>query len=157
MEYVRRELAGTLKRALEVVPVVVLTGMRQVGKSTVLVNEEAFYSRPYFTLDDYANMRAARENPAAFLGTAEGMTIREAKRIRETFLAAKGRRTENAGRPVPQRPSFSRLDSMCASMPSAACAASVSRRITPPVTSAQSSVSSLTRFGPPVTVGTGLT
>ncbi|NPV59410.1 MAG: ATP-binding protein [Actinobacteria bacterium] len=89
MEYVHRELAGTLERALEVMPVVVLTGMRQVGKSTMLVNEEAFRSRPYFTLDDYANMKAARENPAAFLDTAEGMIIDEAQRVREIFLAVK--------------------------------------------------------------------
>ena len=54
-------------------------------------------------------------------------------------------------------PSFSRFASMCARIPSAASTASVSTWSTPPVMPGRSCVRSLTRSGPPVTVGTGLT
>ncbi len=89
MDYIPRELAATLDRALGVMPVVVLTGMRQVGKSTMLRNEAAFRSRSYVSLDDYATMRSMQENPGAVLDTEDELTIDEAQRVREVFQELK--------------------------------------------------------------------
>lgn len=39
MTYVPRELRNIVQKALKEMPVVVITGMRQTGKSTFLLNE----------------------------------------------------------------------------------------------------------------------
>lgn len=64
--YISRALEEPLKEALDQFPVVVLTGARQVGKSTLLtrVLEK---SHLYVTLDDPLLRRLAREDPSLFL------------------------------------------------------------------------------------------
>ena len=51
----KRWLAAQLEAALKVLPVAVVTGARQTGKTTLARNIDA--QRPYFTLDDIAITR----------------------------------------------------------------------------------------------------
>jgi len=61
-----------LQQAVQDHSVVVLTGARQVGKSTLLLNEEPFKNWRYLSLDDFDTLRQARQNPAAlWAGTYE--------------------------------------------------------------------------------------
>lgn len=84
-----RDLTSSLIAALDDLPVVVLTGMRQTGKSTLLQSERAFAHRRYLTLDDFALLQAVRADPDAFLDTPEPLTIDEAQRAPELFVAVK--------------------------------------------------------------------
>lgn len=73
--YLSRELSPLLHRALESMPVVVLTGMRQVGKTTLLKNDPELSQFRYFTMDDPATRQAARGAPQALLESAQGPQI----------------------------------------------------------------------------------
>lgn len=64
MEYIKRHAAGTLKEMLAQFKVVLVTGPRQVGKSTLLKNELPEYE--YVTLDDISELEVAKESPALF-------------------------------------------------------------------------------------------
>ena len=52
--YRPREISKVLNEALENMPVVVLSGMRQAGKSTLLLNQAELRSRRYMTFDDFS-------------------------------------------------------------------------------------------------------
>ena len=52
-EYRKREISKTLIDALDNMPVVVLSGMRQTGKSTLLLNEPRLKNRRYLNFDDF--------------------------------------------------------------------------------------------------------
>lgn len=83
-----REITRRLLRALRQVPVVVLSGLRQAGKSTLLQSEPALAEgRSYRTLDDFATLAAARSNPEALLEDAA--ILDEAQRCPELLLAVK--------------------------------------------------------------------
>jgi predicted AAA+ superfamily ATPase len=88
-KYIRRELAALVKQALETLPVVVVTGLRQAGKTTFLQRETAFRGRRYLTLDDFATLEAARLDPETLIGQDEPVTIDEAQRCPELLLAIK--------------------------------------------------------------------
>lgn len=87
--YRGRDLAATLVRALDDMPVVVVTGMRQTGKTTLLRSEPGLRGRRYVTLDDFAQLEAARSSPEAFLDGDEPLTIDEAQRAPELLVAIK--------------------------------------------------------------------
>lgn len=70
-------------------PAVVLTGMRQAGKSTLLCKDPRFKHRRYVTLDDFAQLQAARNDPESFLESADPLTIDEAQRCPELLVAVK--------------------------------------------------------------------
>jgi predicted AAA+ superfamily ATPase len=89
MTYRRREIAGALRHALENMPVVVLTGLRQVGKSTLLQEEPYLARRRYWNLDDFAHLEAARRDPEALLGGEEPVTVDEAQRCPELLSVVK--------------------------------------------------------------------
>ena len=85
-DYLPRELMPRLLRALQHLPVVVLSGLRQTGKSTLLQQEpELTHSRVYRTLDDFATLAAARANPEALL--AEDAIFDEVQRCPELLLS----------------------------------------------------------------------
>ena len=66
--YLPREMAARLERASRSLPVIVLSGMRQTGKSTLLQHERGLTKgRTYKTLDDFATLAASRANPEALL------------------------------------------------------------------------------------------
>lgn len=90
-EYKKREINALLARALKTLPVVVLTGMRQTGKTTLLREEPAFRDRRYYSLDDFATLEAARSNPEEIVSSAEPVTIDEIQRCPELLVAIKRR------------------------------------------------------------------
>lgn len=81
-------------------PVVVLTGMRQVGKSTLLQTEKTLQGRRFLTLDDYTYLQTAKDNPDALLADDTDVTIDEAQRCPELLIAVKKNvdRKKKAGR-----------------------------------------------------------
>ena len=87
--YRPRELSPLLQQALQTLPVVVVTGLRQAGKTTFLQQDERFQARRYFTLDDYATLGAARLEPEALIGGDEPVTIDEVQRSPDLLLAIK--------------------------------------------------------------------
>ncbi len=69
-------------------PVVVLSGLRQTGKSTLLQREKSIaVARSYRTLDDFAVLAAARTNPESLL--EDTVTLDEVQRCPELLLAIK--------------------------------------------------------------------
>jgi predicted AAA+ superfamily ATPase len=87
-DYLPREIAPRLERALRQLPVVVLSGLRQSGKSTLLANEPALArGHDYRTLDDFATLAAARANPESLL--ARPVILDEVQRCPELLVAIK--------------------------------------------------------------------
>lgn len=74
-KYVHRKLEKELKAAVREFPVVVLTGPRQTGKSTLLQN--TFPKYHYVTLDDPLTRKLAHDDPYLFLSRAKKMVIDE--------------------------------------------------------------------------------
>lgn len=87
--YVPRWLADHLRAAIRDHPVVVLTGARQVGKSTLLRNEEPFASWRFRTLDDYDTLRQAEEDPQGLWAGAEQVVLDEVQRAPRLLSAVK--------------------------------------------------------------------
>jgi uncharacterized protein len=89
MTYLPREITHQIVRALDAMPVVAITGMRQTGKSTFLREQPELKGRKYISLDDFAYLAAAKENPDQFVATDEALIIDEAQRCPELFVAIK--------------------------------------------------------------------
>ena len=100
--YLPRALEATLRARLATFPVVVVTGARQTGKST-LARELEGDARTYLTLDDYGVLDQARRAPEALLTrgvpapvSSDGlstatrpMTLDEIQRAPDILLAIK--------------------------------------------------------------------
>jgi uncharacterized protein len=84
-----RDIVPALTAALADLPVVVLTGMRQTGKSTLLMKTRSLSGRRYATLDDFAQLEAARSDPEAFLAGDDPLTVDEVQRAPELLVAVK--------------------------------------------------------------------
>ena len=85
-----RALAATLRRDLEVYPVVALMGARQVGKSTLGREIAEERGMAFRTLDDRDVLADATQNPEGFLDDLNGSGfIDEAQRAPALFLALK--------------------------------------------------------------------
>jgi predicted AAA+ superfamily ATPase len=89
MAVLPRAASSLLSHALRAMRVVVVTGPRQAGKSTFVENHPALKDRPYFSLDEGAVLRRARENPSAFVRTETRMIIDEVQREPDLILAIK--------------------------------------------------------------------
>lgn len=89
MRYRPRALAGRIREALEDLPVVIVTGLRQTGKSTLLLRDPRLARRRYVSLDDFAQLEAARRNPEAFARQSGPLTVDEAQRCSELLSAIK--------------------------------------------------------------------
>ena len=87
--YKFREITNTLKESLENMPVVVLSGMRRTGKSTLLLNQPQFKKRRYISFDDFNTLEAARSNPEELLSGNEPITIDEAQKHPEILNVIK--------------------------------------------------------------------
>jgi uncharacterized protein len=88
-DYHPRELSRLVRDALDSLPVVVVTGLRQAGKTTFLQNDAALRGRRYLTLDDFATVEAARREPEALVAGEEPVTIDEVQRCPELLPAIK--------------------------------------------------------------------
>jgi predicted AAA+ superfamily ATPase len=87
--YLERELTSTVLSAIGEMPVVVITGMRQTGKTTFLQRQPEFEKRRYVTFDDFPQREAARSDPEGFVSSGDPLTIDEAQKCPEILTAIK--------------------------------------------------------------------
>ena len=85
--YIKRRLAPKIRETIGKFPVVVITGARQVGKSTMLRNE--FHDFAYLTMDDYDIMERAQLDPQSLWRGKDHLIIDEAQRLPGLFNAIK--------------------------------------------------------------------
>ena len=86
--HIHRRALGLVEEALQDTRVVLVTGPRQAGKTT-LVEQFASPERPYVTLDDAATLTAARRDPTGFIRSLGRAVIDEIQRAPELLLAIK--------------------------------------------------------------------
>lgn len=83
-----RLLTTSVTRVARAMPVVVVTGARQTGKST-LVRELLPGRRPYYSLDDLDIRAQAERSPGELVERAERLVLDEVQRVPELLLAVK--------------------------------------------------------------------
>ena len=96
--YLPRWITDNLRQASQDHPVVVLTGARQVGKSTLLRQAEPFASWRFQTLDDYEILRQAQEDPRGLWAGTEHVILDEVQRAPDLLKAVKLAVDEQPGR-----------------------------------------------------------
>lgn len=89
MKYVSRWLEDRIVEVLKSHPVVILTGPRQVGKSTLLENAPSLKEWRYLTLDDPDGLEQAREDPKGLLWEEKPTIIDEVQRCPDLLLTVK--------------------------------------------------------------------
>lgn len=87
--YHPRDIAGAVSIALENMPVVVVTGMRQTGKTTFLCSQSDLSDRSYVNFDDFAQLESAKSDPDGFIRREQPLTVDEAHKCPEIFGAIK--------------------------------------------------------------------
>jgi hypothetical protein len=87
--YFKRWITPLLIRALEDMPVLVVTGARQVGKSTLLRNEEPFCEWRYVSMDDYAALELADKNPNGLWAGTDRIILDEVQKAPRLLSAVK--------------------------------------------------------------------
>jgi hypothetical protein len=88
-DYYPRDISAEVVRTLKSMPVVVVTGMRQTGKTTFLKSEPRLAGRTYHSFDDFAQLEAGKSDPDGFINQDCPMTIDEAQKCPEIFGAIK--------------------------------------------------------------------
>lgn len=96
--YYHRWLTPLLQAACEAHPIVVLTGARQVGKSTLLRRAEPFAGWRYHTMDDFDTLRQVRDNPASLWAGATEVVLDEVQKAPQLLPAIKRAVDEHPGR-----------------------------------------------------------
>ncbi len=89
MKYIRRWMEEKIAQTLEANPVVILTGPRQVGKSTLLEHADFLKEWRYLTLDDPDLLDQAREDPKGLLLEDRPTIIDEVQRCPPLLLTVK--------------------------------------------------------------------
>lgn len=89
MRYIKRWMEIRIEESLESHPVVILTGPRQVGKSTLLEHARFLKNWRYLTLDDPDVLEQAKEDPKGLLWEDKPTIIDEAQRSPELLLTVK--------------------------------------------------------------------
>ena len=87
--YLPRWITSSLQSASQDHPIVVLTGARQVGKSTLLLNAEPFRDWRFHTLDDYDTLRQARERPEELWAGVSHVVLDEVQKEPDVLMAVK--------------------------------------------------------------------
>lgn len=87
--YKRRWIASLLALAIKRHPVVVLTGARQVGKSTLLMNETFFKDWHYLTLDDFNLLTQSENEPFSLWRDSERIILDEVQKVPRLLSAIK--------------------------------------------------------------------
>ncbi|MBC7363285.1 MAG: ATP-binding protein [Candidatus Aminicenantes bacterium] len=87
--YKERWLAEKLKKSLKVSSVLILTGARQTGKTTLLMNEPILKTYKYFSLDDLDVLAQAQKDPSPIISSARNIIIDEAQRVPKLLYAIK--------------------------------------------------------------------
>jgi predicted AAA+ superfamily ATPase len=89
MTVLPRMAAAALAHVASVMPVTVVTGARQTGKSTLVRDLAPAGERPYFTLDDLDVLEQASDAPDDLVARAERLTLDEVQRAPQLLLAVK--------------------------------------------------------------------
>ena len=89
LRYRPRWIAPLLRDAVKDHPIVVLTGARQVGKSTLLQQEPPFANWRYLTLDDFDVLSQARSNPESLWAGTDCVVIDEVQKSTNLLDAMK--------------------------------------------------------------------
>ena len=89
LKYKKRWLAASLREAIKDHPVIVLTGARQVGKSTLLQYERPFSDWKYISLDDFDALAMAKRNPDVLWGGAGDIVLDEVQKSAGLLEAVK--------------------------------------------------------------------
>lgn len=85
-----RNISGTLEKALSRSPVVLLTGARQTGKTTLVKKIGQTKKYKYITFDDLRYLSAAQNDPISFINSLEKPVILdEVQRVPQLFLPIK--------------------------------------------------------------------
>jgi len=87
--YKKRWIAQRLSASLDFAKVIVLTGARQTGKTTLLKNESIFNDYKYFTLDDFDVLAQIEKDPFEILLSGEKVIIDEAQKSPKIMVAIK--------------------------------------------------------------------
>ncbi|MHB1317475.1 MAG: ATP-binding protein [Anaerolineae bacterium] len=87
--YIERWLTEELRHAVRDHPVVVLTGARQVGKSTLLRNAAPFASWRFHTMDDFETQRQAREDAGGLWAGTDQIVLDEVQKAPELLPVIK--------------------------------------------------------------------
>lgn len=83
-----RRLQSRIHEAMADTPVVMITGPRQAGKTT-LAQQMAKRRMHYLTLDDELTLHAAKEDPVGFIREHDYLIVDEVQRAPELILAIK--------------------------------------------------------------------
>lgn len=83
-----RLAAAALAHAASVMPVTVVTGARQTGKSTLVRDLVPPGDRPYFTLDDLDVLEQASDAPDDLVARAEQLTLDEVRWFEDILVLA---------------------------------------------------------------------
>ena len=98
-DFLPRSITSLLRLHLTTMPVVVLSGARQTGKSTLarIIGEE---DRQYYTLDDFDTLNIANRDPQALIGSTIPVTLDEIQRAPKllTDIKLEVDRNRQAGR-----------------------------------------------------------
>jgi len=97
-EYLPRLIQPRVATLFDVFPVVVVTGSRQTGKSTLVRRPELFPDHQYLSLDDVLLRDQARNDPELFLDRADHLVIDEVQHAPDLLLAIKRRVDESRSR-----------------------------------------------------------
>lgn len=62
--YIKRHIEGAVEKSFSAFPAVLISGPRQVGKSTLLCN--SFKNIPYITLDNPLQLLSLKQDPLEF-------------------------------------------------------------------------------------------
>ena len=87
--YYERWITPRLQQAVKDFPIVVLTGARQVGKSTLLRNAKPFRSWRFRTMDDFDALRQANEDPEALWAGSDRIVLDEVQKAPNLLSAVK--------------------------------------------------------------------
>ena len=86
--YIEREISSYVKKLTNTFPVVLITGPRQSGKSTLV--KHLFTDSEYMTMDDLSLLAMAQNDPLTFLSGKSGtIIIDEAQKAPELFNTIK--------------------------------------------------------------------
>lgn len=96
--YKKRWIGDLLRNSLDVVPVVVLTGARQTGKTTLLKNEEPFKNWHYINLDDLDTLSLIKRSPLDLLSAFDKIVIDEVQKAPEILPLVKNLVDSNKNR-----------------------------------------------------------
>jgi uncharacterized protein len=89
LHYKSRWIASLLMDAVKEHPVVVLTGARQVGKSTLLQHESPFKDWQYSSLDDFEILELARKDPQSIWAGTNQIVLDEVQKSTNILNAVK--------------------------------------------------------------------